>query len=143
MISDQIEHFIEGLQNLTGEDKIIWSRLSMIDNNTAILNKINESYDWHKDYSIDVNDSYIYFVEEGYVLLASAKFGGAKVLAPSLNKLELIVQIKMGMDVEILSSYGDFNMRIQELKNLIEQNDKLILPDALYEFFGKALRVRE
>lgn len=139
MISDQIEQFIDDLYARTCEGKIIWNRLLMIKNKKMIAEKIAESDDWDKNYAIDLNDSYIYFVEEGFVLLASASFGGTKVKVPSLDKLELIVQIKEGMDVQTLTCYGDFNMMIRALKAKIEQDDKLILPDALYDFFRKAL----
>lgn len=76
-----------------------------------------------------------------YVLLVVAKYGNAKVFSPVMNKVLLLTCVQKGTQIEILTDYGDFTERICELEESVVDKDKLLFPDALYEFFGKVTGV--
>lgn len=141
MIGDQIDSFLEELISLTGKGIKEWIPLNVCSEGKKIGELISDSARWDKNYVVDALNSYVYYVDKGFVALISAIYGNAKVFSPTYDKIMLVACICPGTEVEILSDYGNYGEKINDLFQCILEHDRLTMPDALYEFLEKAVRI--
>lgn len=139
MMTDQIDDFLDKIISLTDEGAKKWVAINACGRDSQICEKIVSSNNWDKNYVIDKNESYVFYVNEGFIALVSAVYGNAKVFSPTFDKRFLAACIGPGVDVEVLSDQGDFGQKVETLFQCILDNDRLTMPDALYDFLEKAV----
>lgn len=144
MIAEQIENFIIGLIEKTQKGSLKWKAVEKINAWKEMKEQIQQTIrDDLKDYFIEDSKSYYINKSNGYVMVLNVRYGNAPVFSDALDKYILIVKINDDLLPENLSKHDwqGYKNLLQELTDEIEfqRNEEYIMPDCMYEFFGKVL----
>ena len=148
MVADQVESFINELQERTSNGRLVWNPVSGLEDWEKKKHRIEKSEDIElKDYFIEDDQSYVIEKNGAYVMLLRLRYGNAAIFSPALDKYILVAQINEEIPLENLSGYDceGFEKELEKLLQLIEDKrwEKYEMPDDLHRFFDMILEDKD
>ena len=111
MVADQVESFINDLQERTSNGRLVWKPVSSMGDWEKKKHRIEKSEDIElKDYFIEDDQSYVIEKNGAYVMLLRLRYGNAAIFSPALDKYILVAQINEEIPLENL------DMIVKDLK---------------------------
>lgn len=148
MVADQVESFINGLQERTSNGRLVWNPVSGVEDWEKKKHRIEKSKDIElKDYFIEDDQSYVIEKNGAYVMFLRLRYGNAAIFSPALDKYILVAQINEENPLENLSGYDceGFEKELEKLHQLIEDKkwEQYEMPDDLHRFFDMILEDKD
>ena len=148
MVADQVENFINELQNKTHSGRLAWKPVSRVEDWERKKHRIEKADNIElKDYFIEDDQSYAIEKKGAYVMLLRLRYGNASIFSPALDKYILVAQINEEIPLENLSGYDceGFEKELEKLLQLIEDKkwEKYEMPDDLHRFFDMILENKD
>lgn len=141
MQAERTEGFIEGLCEETQSGQIKWQPLRMCKEWERFVTESDDMNGELEAYGVELDNSYFFAKEGGYVFLLEVHYGNKKLFSPAMDKYVLAVKINDMIPFQYLcdSENAEWKPLLEELYRYVCREDSYAMPDALYEFMDKVL----